>query len=263
EKWRRIIQLLCDNGLLKKSDDIYSVLKLTQRSLAVLKGEERVMLVKPAVEEVLQESSNEKDKTTKPHDKELFELLRAKRAELARRDNVPAYVVLGDNALVEMSVYFPQSLVELEKISGFGVFKINKYGEDFLSVLTRYCNERNIGSQTSNITAIKKRKERAIGSSEIETFRLFKEGLSTAETAARRGLAQSTVEGHLLKFVQEGKLQPGELVEPHKLDVITRALKGNPDAWLPELKNALGQDYTYFELRVVKTANDLKRKQPA
>lgn len=260
ETWKRIIQLLCDNGLLKKSDDIYSVLKLTQRSLAVLKGEEKVMLVKPAVEEVLQSSSS-KDKTTKPHDKELFELLRLKRADLARRDNVPAYVVLGDNALVEMAIYYPQTLEELEKISGFGVFKINKYGNDFVQVLQRYCNEMNIASQTSNITAIKKRKERTIGSSEIETFRLFKDGKSIDDIAAARGLQPSTVQTHLFKFVQEGNLKANELVDEYKIDVISRALKGNPDAWLPELKNALGQDYSFFELRVVKAANDLKRKQ--
>ena len=36
--------MLCDNGLLRKSDDVYTVLKLTNRSLAVLKGEEKVLV---------------------------------------------------------------------------------------------------------------------------------------------------------------------------------------------------------------------------
>lgn len=263
EEWRRVIQLLCDNGFLRKSDDIYSVLKLTERSLAVLKGEENVLLVKPAVEETLQSSGNAKDKFVKPHDKDLFELLRALRAQLAKRDNVPAYVVLGDNSLVEMATYFPQTLEELEKISGFGVFKINKYGNDFLHVLTRYCNEMNIASQAQQITGFKKRKERTIGNSEIETYRLFKEGKDVNEIAAARNLQPSTVETHLFKFVQEGKIKAKELVNDYKIDVISRALKGNPDAWLPELKNALGQDYSFFELRVVKAANDRMRTQAA
>jgi len=264
EEWRRVIQLLCDNGLLKKSDDVYSVLKLTQRSLAVLKGEERVLLVKPAVEETLHSSNGgSKDKPTKPHDKELFELLRAMRAQLAKRDNVPAYVVLGDNSLMEMATYFPQTLEELEKINGFGVFKINKYGNDFLHVLKRYCDELNIASQAQQITAIKKRKERTIGNSEIETYRMFREGKDVNEIAAARNLQPATVETHLFKFVQEGKIKANELVNEYKIDVISRALKGNPDAWLPELKNALGQDYSFFELRVVKAANDIKRTQAA
>jgi hypothetical protein len=38
----------------------------------------------------------------------------------------------------------------------------------------------------------------------------------------------------------EGKIKANELVNEYKIDVIMRALKGNPDAWLPELKNALG-----------------------
>ena len=81
---------------------------------------------------------------------------------------------------------------------------------------------------------------------------MFHEGLAINEIAAKRNLQPSTIESHLFRFVQEGKLKANDLVSEKKIDVISRALKGNPDAWLPELKNALGNDYSFFELRVVK-----------
>ena len=65
----------------------------------------------------------------------LFEALRTLRGELARADQVPAYVVFPDRTLAEMAVRRPRSLHGLGDIRGVGPAKLEKYGERFLAVI--------------------------------------------------------------------------------------------------------------------------------
>ncbi|MEO0999267.1 MAG: DNA helicase RecQ [Pseudomonadota bacterium] len=68
-------------------------------------------------------------------DEELFEALRAKRAELARARGVPAYVVFPDATLIEIAARKPQSLDALAECHGVGAKKLESFGEAFLDVV--------------------------------------------------------------------------------------------------------------------------------
>jgi DNA helicase-2/ATP-dependent DNA helicase PcrA len=63
--------------------------------------------------------------------------LRAWRAERARADNVPAYVVFHDSVLQAIAAARPASLGELAQISGVGPAKLERYGEELLAVVER------------------------------------------------------------------------------------------------------------------------------
>jgi ATP-dependent DNA helicase RecQ len=65
----------------------------------------------------------------------LFEALRTLRSEIARRDGVPAYVVFPDRTLIEIAVRRPRSIVALADVRGVGPVKLERYGEQFLSVV--------------------------------------------------------------------------------------------------------------------------------
>ena len=67
-------------------------------------------------------------------DLELFERLRTWRAETAREASVPAYVVFADATLAAIAQRNPQSLDELQGVSGIGVKKLEAYGEAVLRV---------------------------------------------------------------------------------------------------------------------------------
>ena len=69
---------------------------------------------------------------------ELFGRLRALRAQMARRQGVPAYVVFSDKTLREMAVSRPQSMSELRAVSGVGAAKAERYGRDFLAVIREF-----------------------------------------------------------------------------------------------------------------------------
>ena len=68
-------------------------------------------------------------------DMELFELLRAKRAQIAQSKRVPAYIIFGDKTLRDMALKKPSTMEELSQIYGIGEFKLKTYGKIFLDVI--------------------------------------------------------------------------------------------------------------------------------
>jgi ATP-dependent DNA helicase RecQ len=73
--------------------------------------------------------------TASTADPDLFERLRRWRAEVARRDRVPAYVVFHDRTLGELAARRPATLADLETVPGVGPAKLARYGTDLLAVL--------------------------------------------------------------------------------------------------------------------------------
>ncbi len=65
----------------------------------------------------------------------LFERLREHRAEVARKRQIPPYVVAHDRTLVELATLRPCSREELARVYGMGPMRIEQYGEGFLAVL--------------------------------------------------------------------------------------------------------------------------------
>lgn len=75
----------------------------------------------------------------------LFDLLRQKRKEIADQEKVPAYVILPDRTLVEISTYFPMSLDSLSKLHGIGQVKLEKYGKLIVQMVQDYSRKKALG----------------------------------------------------------------------------------------------------------------------
>jgi ATP-dependent DNA helicase RecQ len=88
------------------------------------------------IREALRETT-EKPTAPGPGDEELFESLRAHRLRVAKAENVPAFVVFNDATLREMARTRPTTREELRSVRGVGDFKLERYGEGFLKVLTQ------------------------------------------------------------------------------------------------------------------------------
>ena len=71
----------------------------------------------------------------RPEDQALFESLRARRLELARKESVPPYVVASDRTLRELAELRPRTKAALEGVFGIGPAKAARYGDDFLEVV--------------------------------------------------------------------------------------------------------------------------------
>ena len=74
-------------------------------------------------------------------DMALFEVLRARRREIARDQSVPAYVIFPDRSLAEMSRVKPTTLAALGGVHGVGQAKLVQYGDEFLGVIRAYLDQ--------------------------------------------------------------------------------------------------------------------------
>ncbi|MFI7297791.1 DNA helicase RecQ [Streptomyces sp. NPDC050121] len=143
-EWRGVVRQLLAQGLLAVEGE-YGTLVLTEASGAVLRRERDVPLrkepKKPAAAKAPGSSSSGRGKA-KTAAVELpeqllpaFEALRAWRAEQAREQGVPAYVIFHDATLREIATVWPTSVRQLGGISGVGEKKLATYGEGVVAVL--------------------------------------------------------------------------------------------------------------------------------
>ncbi|MEP7171017.1 MAG: DNA helicase RecQ, partial [Bacteroidota bacterium] len=144
-QWMQYFRSLISKGYLQQDvSGKFPVLKLTEKSNAVLKGMEEVMLVK-SIETKSTETANEV-----PFENNLMEQLKSWRRDKANKENMPSYIIFSDSTLKELATYLPLTLDELMKISGFGEFKMQKYGDDVLKVISDYCHTNNLSSRIEN-----------------------------------------------------------------------------------------------------------------
>lgn len=197
----------------------------------------------------------------------LHQQLRKLRDNICSRKDLPIYIVAGSTTIDEMSRYLPQSLKELRNISGFGDAKIEQYGQLFLDVILEYSRQRQLSSLIHEKTPKRERKERAgpvkkKGDTYAETFRMYREGKSTVEIAKERKLTIQTIEGHLAKFVRSGDIKVEELVSREKIVLIESALKNFDGTSIVPVKQQLGDEFGFGEIRLVMASLYISQDHP-
>ena len=83
------------------------------------------------------------------------------------------------------------------------------------------------------------------------TFDLYKEGKSPDEIAKERGLTVGTIMGHFVPYLKDGEIKIEELVDPKKAVTIAECIHETEATTLSEVRQILGSDYEYGEIRLV------------
>ncbi|QSS99948.1 DNA helicase RecQ [Pontibacillus sp. ALD_SL1] len=122
----QMIQFLVAEGYLSVEDGKFPLLRLTQESLAILKGEETVQMIIENASKAHQELDVNED---------LFEKLRMLRKRLAEEHKIPPYVVFSDATLKELCQAKPKTKSEMLQVKGVGEKKFEQYGVLFLEAL--------------------------------------------------------------------------------------------------------------------------------
>ncbi len=138
---RYMIEQLIGQGFLKR-DIEYSTLLITDSGRRLLKGEVVPVLAKPIVAEKKKEIEKKikikHDIEWENIDEKLFEVLRTKRAELAKEKNVPAYIIFSDKTLKDMAQIKPVSKEQFSNVFGVGEVKLDQYGDVFIEIIKKY-----------------------------------------------------------------------------------------------------------------------------
>ncbi len=135
--WKSIFRQLAAAGLVHVDMAEHGALQLTDAAREVLKGQRNVQLRRP----VKRKSAPSRSTARAPvsdlsaADEALFQLLRKWRAETAKEQGVPAYVILHDKTLRELAEVRPTSHGLLASVSGMGSAKIEHYGAELLELI--------------------------------------------------------------------------------------------------------------------------------
>ena len=256
DELKEMVRSLVTNGLLAQRGSGYPTLVVSAQGRKFLNSREKLSLTRPKQAAPVLQATSGPDRET-AYDTRLFDELAALRLEIATDREVPAYQIFGNKSLQQMAFHMPRNEAEFSRISGVGDAKLRDFSERFLKVINEYmqANGQSAAVEQVPVNAPKKR-IRGISMSIHETVDLISQNRSLDEVAEQRGISETTIRSHLERFVQEGgkidldHLMPSDV----RRSRIEAAFKEMGEARLTPVRDALGDDYTWEELAVVRLA---------
>ncbi|GAA6209311.1 DNA helicase RecQ [Cognatishimia sp. WU-CL00825] len=133
-QWQAVFRQMMGHDLIRPDPERHGALRMTDDALPILRGEATIELRRDSIKKATRRPAvkaliNEEDAP-------LLSALKAKRRALAEAAKVPAYVIFNDKTLIEMAETRPNSLDDMAHIGGVGAKKLERYGADFLQVIT-------------------------------------------------------------------------------------------------------------------------------
>jgi ATP-dependent DNA helicase RecQ len=250
----QIIRQLTDKGLLAKTVGKYATLSLSRKGIEFIKNNEKLELVKPVFE--IDSGAGKAKNNDLDYDKDLFEILRELRKEIASQEGVPPFVVFGDTSLREMSFYFPCGAKEFSLISGVGSAKLEKYGEVFIKVISGYVEKNSIRPPERQAMPEGRTVKTVIRKTEFftKTKELLIKKMPINQIAKSQDLRPSTIINHLEKMIDSGeKLDLDYLKLPaDRYNTMADAFAACGDERLKPVFEHLGEKFSYDELRLAR-----------
>ena len=143
--WNMVIRQALIAKLLTKDIENYGLLKLTPKGREFLEKPTEFMLVEDHdYSDAEEEEGGGFGAKTAAVDEELFSILKDLRKKISKQKNVPPFVIFQDPSLEEMAIQYPITLDELQNISGVGAGKAQRYGKEFVEVIKKYVEEKEI-----------------------------------------------------------------------------------------------------------------------
>ena len=187
-------------------------------------------------------------------DEELFAMLKDLRKKVAKQHGLPPFVIFQDPSLEDMAVQYPITIEEMQNITGVGVGKARKFGEEFVKLIKAYIEEKEIirpqdmivksvGNKSGNKIFIIQSIDRKMDFEDIARAKDldFDELLTEIEGIVNSG-TKLDISYYLRDFMDEDKIE--DIYLYFKEDAQSDSL----DAAIDEL----GADYTEEEIRLVR-----------
>ncbi|MEC4849813.1 MAG: RecQ family ATP-dependent DNA helicase, partial [Jaaginema sp. PMC 1079.18] len=244
-EWKLLARSLLHQGLMTETNDGYRVLKLNKKSWEILRSQRSVQIAVPQ-----QDKTTDLAISSRSLEVELLtERLRRLRKQIADVQSVAPYVIFADSTLKVMAQNKPQTLADFQQISGVTEYKLQQYGERFVSEIRAFCWAQTTPIMTPSAT-------------QITTLQLYQQGLDVEAIATERGLQARTIVNHLSELLEMN--QPVDLdclVAPEHQQPIIQALDKIGDRSLTQLREHLNLKYSYGEIQLVRGYWRRKRRE--
>jgi ATP-dependent DNA helicase RecQ len=142
--WNMVIRQALIAKFLNKDIENYGLLKLTQKGIDFLENPTSFMLAEDHDYADTTDEENAFGARTAAVDEELFSILKDLRKKLSKQKDVPPFVIFQDPSLEDMAIQYPITIDELQNISGVGAGKAQRYGEEFVEIIKKYVEEKEI-----------------------------------------------------------------------------------------------------------------------
>jgi ATP-dependent DNA helicase RecQ len=144
--WNSIVRQTLIERLLAKDIDNYGLLKISDEGLEFLEEPYSIMMTldhdyENTSEDDFFQGGGQKTSAT---DKILFAMLKDLRKDIAKKQNLPPFVIFQDPSLEDMAIQYPITIEELKQITGVGSGKAVRYGKPFAELISRYVKENEI-----------------------------------------------------------------------------------------------------------------------
>jgi ATP-dependent DNA helicase RecQ len=251
--WNPVIRQALLVGYIRKDVENYGLLKLTALGKRYIKQPKSFKIVLDnEFTDDYEDSCNEAGGTS-ALDPELFGILKNLRKKMARKFNLPAYVIFQDISLEQMATMYPVTEQELTNIQGVGQGKAKRYGKEFLKEVKAYCDTKHIirPEELRFRTVAKK------SMLKVSIIQSIDRQVDLDDLAEAKGLDFSELLDEIEAIVYSGtKLNIdyfiNKMIDDDKVDDIYDYFMESDTDGLSAAQDELGEGYTEDEIRLVR-----------
>jgi len=150
EHIQQVIRKAILENLIKKDISSSNKLKITNQGKLFLQNPNPFLIIERTEIKEKQPASS--------FDNQLFVVLNKVRQDIAKKNNIPPFIIFQDPSLKEMAIQYPISSEELKNIIGVGEGKIKKYGPPFIDAIKQHVSNNNITKVSSFVVKSKAKK---------------------------------------------------------------------------------------------------------
>ena len=253
KKWATVIRQALIAGYLDKDIENYGLLKVTKAGHEFLKHPVSFKIVQDNDFEEIEEEAPMKGGGACAVDPVLYAILKDLRKKIAKKLELPPYVIFQDPSLEAMATTYPVTLEELQNIPGVGVGKAKRYGEEFIKVIKKHCDENEIERPEDLRVRTVANKSKL----KVSIIQGIDRKIALDELAESKGLEFSDLLDEVEAIVYSGtKINIDyfleEVIDEDHIEDIFEYFKEAESDDLEAAIEELGRDYTEEEIRLVR-----------
>ena len=251
--WNAVIRQALIAGYISKDIENYGLLKVTKAGHAFLKNPVSFKIVKDVDSEEMAEEVPMKGGAACAVDPELYAILKDLRKKIAKRLELPPYVIFQDPSLEAMATTYPITLEELQNIPGVGAGKAKRYGEEFIKVIKAHVEENEIERPEDLRVRTVANKSKL----KVSIIQAIDRKIALDELAESKGLDFSELLDEIEAIVYSGtKINIDyflrEIMDDEHIDDIFNYFKESESDSLEDAIEEFGMEYSEEEIRLIR-----------
>lgn len=240
-------------GYLDRDIENYGIIKVTKKGEEFLSDPQSFKIVEDNEFGDYEEEAPIKGGSSCAVDPELFAILKDLRKKIAKKLELPPYIIFQDPSLEAMATTYPITLDELQNITGVGAGKVKRYGEEFIKVIKTHVEENEIERPED----LRVRSVANKSKLKISIIQAIDRKIALDELANSKGLEFSELLDEVEAIVYSGtKINISyfinEVIDDDHQEDIFEYFKESESDDLSDAINELGNDYSEDEIRLMR-----------